>query len=333
MSATISFTFPLNAAYDDVIVAIDKHYGAVHTKNGYTLTGVGDDAPDVGQRNPQEVFTGVPSQPAATYTGQPVGTSAAASAVAGQVDKEGLPWDERIHSSSQKMTDKGVWTRRKNVPEPTYAAIRAELVARAVGAAPVTHQQAPAIGPNAAAANAMHQQIAEQNSRVQLVHAAYATATGQLGPYPGTEANFIALKESKPTPMTLTPNEISYFSAWENLVKAILNPQTPQIPQTAPQTGYVPPVGGNVAAHPATAGQSPAAGATFDPNSYAGFAIFINNAIKAGRITMDQVNGVIQTAGVVDAGGNSNLAAVGANVHAIPGIYGLLEAFYQLSYS
>lgn len=47
--------------------------------------------------------------------------------VTGQVDADGLPWDERIHSSSRKMTGKGVWTRRKNVAEAVYNEVVAEL--------------------------------------------------------------------------------------------------------------------------------------------------------------------------------------------------------------
>jgi len=44
------------------------------------------------------------------------------------VDAEGLPWDERIHSSSKKKTAKGVWAKRRGGPSGAgLAAIEAEL--------------------------------------------------------------------------------------------------------------------------------------------------------------------------------------------------------------
>lgn len=46
---------------------------------------------------------------------------------ANTLDAEGLPWDERIHSSNRKMTAKGVWTRRKNVDDAVFNSVVAEL--------------------------------------------------------------------------------------------------------------------------------------------------------------------------------------------------------------
>lgn len=44
------------------------------------------------------------------------------------VDAEGLPWDERIHSSSKKKTAKGLWAARKGGPKGAeLAAIKDEL--------------------------------------------------------------------------------------------------------------------------------------------------------------------------------------------------------------
>lgn len=44
-----------------------------------------------------------------------------------EVDKDGVPWDERIHSSSKGQTAKGIWKKRKNLPEGLYERITAEL--------------------------------------------------------------------------------------------------------------------------------------------------------------------------------------------------------------
>ena len=52
------------------------------------------------------------------------------------VDAEGLPWDERIHSSNRRITAKGVWTRRKNVDDAVYNSVVAEL--RGEPQAPIT---------------------------------------------------------------------------------------------------------------------------------------------------------------------------------------------------
>ena len=53
-------------------------------------------------------------------------------------DKEGLPWDERIHSSSHKLTSQGVWARRRNITDEVYNAVKAELLAKWGSAEPIT---------------------------------------------------------------------------------------------------------------------------------------------------------------------------------------------------
>ena len=52
-------------------------------------------------------------------------------------DKEGLPWDERIHSSNHKLTAQGVWARRRNITDEVYNAVKAELLAKWGAAEPV----------------------------------------------------------------------------------------------------------------------------------------------------------------------------------------------------
>jgi len=47
--------------------------------------------------------------------------------VTGQVDAEGLPWDERIHSSNKKKTAKGVWVARRGVDDITRISVVNEL--------------------------------------------------------------------------------------------------------------------------------------------------------------------------------------------------------------
>lgn len=52
------------------------------------------------------------------------------------VDADGLPWDERIHSSNHKMTAKGVWTKRRGVADELVKTVEAELRAPSASALP-----------------------------------------------------------------------------------------------------------------------------------------------------------------------------------------------------
>lgn len=45
-----------------------------------------------------------------------------------EADKQGVPWDVRIHSSSKKQTGKGLWAKRKNLPDGLYEQVTAELL-------------------------------------------------------------------------------------------------------------------------------------------------------------------------------------------------------------
>ena len=60
------------------------------------------------------------------------------------LDKEGLPWDERIHSSNHQMTSKGVWQRRRGVSDVEYNRIKAELQIPVAAEQPVIPEAAPA---------------------------------------------------------------------------------------------------------------------------------------------------------------------------------------------
>lgn len=51
-----------------------------------------------------------------------------------ELDADGVPWDERIHSSNKKQTGKGIWQKKKGVDKDEHARITAELK---LGNAPV----------------------------------------------------------------------------------------------------------------------------------------------------------------------------------------------------
>jgi len=52
------------------------------------------------------------------------------------LDKDGLPWDARIHSSNHQVTMEGVWRRKRGVSETLVATVEAELRGLDVNAAP-----------------------------------------------------------------------------------------------------------------------------------------------------------------------------------------------------
>lgn len=56
------------------------------------------------------------------HVASPVSQSAAS-----ELDAEGLPWDERIHSSNHKQSANGVWMKRRGVLPTVDAQVRAEL--------------------------------------------------------------------------------------------------------------------------------------------------------------------------------------------------------------
>lgn len=69
-------------------------------------------------------------------------------------DKDGIPWDERIHSSSKKTNADGTWTRRRNTPDDVFDKVMAELktanTTRTMEAAAglVPTPSAPAVAPS-----------------------------------------------------------------------------------------------------------------------------------------------------------------------------------------
>ena len=87
-----------------------------------------------------------------TTTETPVTGDASAPEVATEgtvleLDKDGVPWDARIHSSNKKQTGKDVWMKKKGVDKDEYARITAELKAAHAGAASDT--PAPGAAPDA----------------------------------------------------------------------------------------------------------------------------------------------------------------------------------------
>lgn len=62
-------------------------------------------------------------------------------AAPGATDKNGLPWDERIHSTPMKLTGKGVWRAKRGVSDALVTQVEAELRSRPQQPAPVPQMQ------------------------------------------------------------------------------------------------------------------------------------------------------------------------------------------------
>lgn len=96
------------------------------------------------------------------------------------VDKNGLPWDDRIHSTPAKLTKKGEWRAKRGINDALVAQVEAELRARGqqpqpaqmqpvqqpVQAAPVTQYQ-PSMPQPQFDPNAQQQQFQPQPQPVQ----------------------------------------------------------------------------------------------------------------------------------------------------------------------
>jgi len=102
-----------------------------------------------------------PSAPSAVATTGAIGATASHGAEDGgtwprklpngvEVDSEGLPWDKRIHSDSKGVLKGGQWKVRRNTPDETVKAVKAELVA-AMQAPPAVPMGAAAPAPAPAA--------------------------------------------------------------------------------------------------------------------------------------------------------------------------------------
>lgn len=50
-----------------------------------------------------------------------------------QLDKDGIPWDKRIHASSKALLKDGCWRRRRNLDVAVYQQVKAELLTNEAG--------------------------------------------------------------------------------------------------------------------------------------------------------------------------------------------------------
>lgn len=145
----------------------------------------------------------------------PVNTESVAPANPANVDKNGLPWDARIHSNPATLTSKGVWRAKRGADDATVAKVEAELrsimaipagnVSRAESADHTSKTQLPVLHANLV--------FADGNAKKQAA-IVYANEQGKLiaGPQLIDDAVLDGLLNGKQT--TLSPQQLEWYEVF-----------------------------------------------------------------------------------------------------------------------
>lgn len=113
-------------------------------------------------------------------------------------DKEGLPWDERIHSSNHKLTAQGVWTRRRGITDEVYNAIKAELLGKWESAEPVVEEASVPVAPLAPVATPAF--VPVQQEVAPVVAPTPVVAPAPVAPAPVASAPVAPVQAPTPAP-------------------------------------------------------------------------------------------------------------------------------------
>lgn len=141
MNKSISFHLALNASPDDVNEVVDAIYRTYGMSNSGTVepSALATAASQAAQAIVQADKPADAAAPA---------TTAVAAAVAGnaELDKAGLPWDERIHAETKAKNKDGTWRARRNLDAAVKSKVEAELLGT-VNSTPATGTAPPALPP------------------------------------------------------------------------------------------------------------------------------------------------------------------------------------------
>lgn len=99
-------------------------------------------------------------------------------------DKNGLPWDERIHAGTKALNGDGTWKKRRGVDDATVAAVTAELTGAAPAPTP-TPQPEPTPAPTPAPVPSTNRIQDFQQIVQELQKAGTAAATDYMPKYHG----------------------------------------------------------------------------------------------------------------------------------------------------
>lgn len=135
----------LHNIFGDAVLPTDTAIRVTGTVSSDTLKVVEAAAAAAGVDYAPDGYSEEPD--AATAFGTPATPAPANTA---ERDKDGIPWDERIHASTKTTNKDGTWTRRRNTPDEVFDAVMAELkganTARTMEAA--AGLVAPAVAPS-----------------------------------------------------------------------------------------------------------------------------------------------------------------------------------------
>lgn len=291
--ALISFAFPLGTTHTEIAEAIAAHFGepaqSLHT----------DLVPlDLDKLPSLDVETNEPPQrdASAVFTGQPlpVGTSEPTP----DLDKEGIPWDGRIHSETKAKTDKGIWRARRGVSPALAATVKAELLNDRSSNVPA----------------AASLPVVDTGKKAKIAYAE-ETALSIVGPSPMDAATFEGLRSGKA--IQVPQYAYDWFVKWEDAFTAALESygKTPDVPVAADA--------------PATPAATVQAG--LDPTGFPAFCIDAAGWQSSGKVTAEQINTVIGQLGLIDPvtkAGSMNLLNTAPGL--IPAVRAMIGAMYQV---
>lgn len=179
------------------------------------------------------------------------------------VDKNGLPWDERIHSGTKAQNADGSWRQRRGLNNPEYVAgIEAELRAALAISVPAAPASAVPLPPANTAGGAASSSSTTGGTAVSVF-----TATVPAPPVP-------------PTPQT-APQEthgVSIAAGTSDVPNAA--PASSPVPTAPIPTPPVPPV-------------SIAPASTATPISFAQVMSKVTEAVRSGKVSEADVHGAL----------------------------------------
>lgn len=134
-------------------------------------------------------------------------------------DKEGLPWDERIHSSNHKLTGQGVWQRRRGVTDEVYNSVKAELLGKWEAAEPVT-EDAPVVAPAPVAPAPVQAFVPVQQPQAPVAAPAPVVAPAPVAPAAPAQSTFETFSSKLQYALANKLIEANYMQGVLNTVNA-----------------------------------------------------------------------------------------------------------------
>lgn len=286
MTPQITFSFPLGTPAVDIVAQVAKYYGMPFA------------APEPGQ------LAGAHAALTATHTALPAGAGEPA---APSVDGDGFPWDERIHSSSKGITEKGVWRLRKGVSPAVVTQVKAELLHAAGKAVPnkpgpedneakrairlkyANDEALRVCGPNPIDTHNFEKLLRGQLVEVPQAH--YNYYTQYLAARNEAFGNYTEGAEAVHDPLNLDPAKM--FGGEQK------QPEQPA-PAKATVTG------------------------TLDPETFAGVTVLLAKAKSAGLITPDEVTETLGQLGL------TSMADLAKDPSMVPPFRQILLALYDI---